>query len=109
MAAELLVQHRPLFRHRQVALATAPCVETTHGPGEPGLGRLALHHPAPLPGAPPIMGEPEHVEAAFLLRPLRSPVGSAEVHQARFLRVQCQPKELLSNLVYGGQAAFLSD
>ena len=88
MAAKLAVQHRPLFRHRKVAVAAAPLVETTQGPGEPGPGRLALHHPVALPGAPPMVGEAEHVKAAFPLRPLRPPVGSAEVHQARLFRVQ---------------------
>jgi len=87
MSAKLTVQHGPLIRHQEVTVTAAPLVEMAHRPGETVPHRLAFDRPVFLPGAPPIVREAEHIEAAFPLRLLRPPVGRAEVHQTRFLRV----------------------
>ena len=56
---ELATENLLLLRHRSVTVASAPLPDLPQSATEAGLGRLALHHPAPLPGAPPIVGKAE--------------------------------------------------
>ena len=67
MPAQLAAQGGLLLGHRPVAMCFAPLSHTTQRPVEAGLGRLVFDDPTPLPGAPPIGGEAEQVEAALTL------------------------------------------
>ena len=92
MSAQFVAQRRVLLGQAPVSMCPTPLAHRSQRPAEPVLRRLALDHPAPLPGASPIVGEPQHHEAALALRAaplrLRRP---AKLHHPRLLRVQPQP------------------
>ena len=91
MAAQLATQRRPLLPRLPVPMRTAPSANPPQRSAESVLGRLALDDPSPLPGASPIVREPQHREAALALRaaPLRLR-RSAKLHHPRLLRVQAK-------------------
>ena len=62
-------------------LGQTSCADSSQRLAEMVLGRLALDHPSPCPGAPPVVPEPQHREAALALRtaPLRLP-RTAKIH-----------------------------
>ena len=92
VTSQLAAQRRVLLAQSPVPMRPAPLPHRSHRPAEPVLRRLALDHPASLPGTPPIVREPQHREAVLALRTaprrLRRP---AKLHHPRLLRVQPQP------------------
>lgn len=67
MSLELATQHLLLFQQRSVTVEPTPLPHLPQRAAEAGLGRLALHDPTPLPGAPLVVGEAEQVESALPL------------------------------------------
>jgi hypothetical protein len=99
VALELATQRRLLGRHRPVAVRSAPVTDVPQGTGETVLGRLALHYPTPLPGAPPEGGEPQQHKAALALRAAwPGPRWTAKVHQSGLLGVQ--PEAVLAESLW---------
>ena len=92
VSAQFVAQRRVLLGQAPVSMYPTPLAHRSQRPAEPVLRRLALDHPAPLPGASPIVGEPQHHEAALALRtaPLRLR-RSAKLYHPRLLGVQPQP------------------
>ena len=84
MTSQLAAQRRVLVAHLPVPMYPAPLANPPQHSAESVFRRLALHDPSPLPGAPPIVGEPQHREAALSLRaaPLRLR-RAAKLHQPR--------------------------
>ena len=100
VASQLAAQRRVLVSHPPMTMRPAPLASRLQRPAEAaprfnhsgaGLGGLALHHPSPLPGASPIMGEPQHREAApALYSSTRALVRAAAVHPPGLVRGQAQ-------------------
>ena len=65
---QLAAQRRLLVAQFPVPMIPAPLANSLQRSAESVLSRLALHNPSPLPGASPIVGEPQHREAALALR-----------------------------------------
>ncbi len=62
VSAEFLIQCLVLLRNRAVSVEPAPLGNRPDCPRKSARGRFALHHPVPLPGSCPIMGESQQVE-----------------------------------------------
>ncbi len=109
VASQLAAQRRVLVSHTPMTMRPAPLARRLQRPAqavprfkhsEPapagskpgaGLGGLALHHPSPLPGASPIVGEPQRREAAPApCASTRALVRAASVHPPGLVRVQAQ-------------------
>ena len=91
MSAQLATQRRVLLGQALVPIPSAPLTDFPQRSAESVLGRLALHHPSPLPGASPVVGEPQHREAAPALR--AAPLSSrrtAKIHHPRLVRVKTE-------------------
>ena len=58
VTSRLATQRRLLFAQRPVPMSSAPLANSLQRSAESVFGRLALHNPSPLPGASPIVGEP---------------------------------------------------
>ena len=94
VTAQCAAQHRMLVAHPPVPMLPAPLANPPQRSAESVLGRLALDHPSPRPGASPIMREPQHREAALALRAAPPRLRrSAKLHHPRLLRMQ--PKAVL--------------
>ena len=77
VTSQLSAQRRLLVAQLPVPMVSTPLANRPQRSAESVLGRLALDHPSPLPGATPVVGEPQHREAA--LRAASRPAATSTV------------------------------
>ena len=89
MTSQLAAQRRLLVAQFPVPMIPAPLANSLQRSAESVLGGLAFDDPSPLPGASPIVDEPQHHEAALALRaaPLRLR-RTAKLHHPRLVPMQ---------------------
>ena len=91
MSAQLATQRRVLLGQTRVSVHPTPMSYPSQRSTESVLRRLALDYSSPLPGTPPIVGEPQHREAALALRAApRRLRRSAKLHHPRLVRMQAK-------------------
>ena len=89
VTSQLAAQRRLLVAQFPVPMIPAPLANSPQRSAESVLSRLSLDHPSPLPGASPVVGEPQHHEAALSLRAApRRLRRSAKLHHPCLVRVQ---------------------
>ena len=98
MPAQLPHQHAMLRRDRSMAVRTTPAIDGRQAPPEAVLGRLALEHPAAVPGDAPVVREPQEVERAgwresvTVLPRAPTQARAAEPNQTALLRMHREPE-----------------
>jgi len=113
VTAEFLAECLVLLRDRPVPVVPAPLGHRPDGPGEAARRRLAFHHPIPLAGTCPVMGESQQVERPGTSRGRppcsgRSQGRSSERNQSGLIRVdgQAVPAESLRQHVHHAPSIF---
>ena len=89
VTSQLAAQRHLLVAQFPVPMIPTPLTNSLQRSAESVLGGLAFDDPSPLPGASPIVSEPQHREAALALRAApRRLRRTAKLHHPRLVRVQ---------------------